>query len=1262
MGSGTEIAKAYVQIIPSARAIKGKIAEALSGEAESAGRSIGRSLGDEVDSNLSAVINAASPGMFDSLGSCLKKALTVTAAITAAKKAADAVYKVGSAAVSAYADYEQLVGGVETLFKGSAKTVQNYADNAYKTAGISANNYMKTATSFAASLIQSLGGDTKEAAKMANVAITDMADNANKMGTDMQAIQDAYQGFAKQNYTMLDNLKLGYGGTKSEMERLLEDAEALKAKQGEVADYSIDSYADIVEAIHVVQTEMGITGTTSLEAAETISGSFSSAKASAENLLVAMVATDQDIIEKGQETADALVTAFGNVGPAIANFMTVGIRAIEDAVDPANKVSRALGEVEEAQERVVSANNILDLVARYKSLREQTQNAKLSSSELAGIEEEMVSVRNQLATATGNAKIAQSDSNDEVEQAVEYEQALAEIEKERANVKLYEKISKGAASYREAMDELKRTTGELAEAEDHYENVSENRTKNQAEEYERLTEKMNALWDGLDDGTLTTEELHSGLDQIARDVYDLTGNKVEFKDILAGQDYIDNLDLSFGNLGNEIITSYEEMDSLRSRSDELTDSTEAFRADLKQLVDAGLVPVDEAAGYLGVTVDQVDDILNAAETATDGLTDAMTEDDTAAQELNQSLAKIGTEAYSVIGSGEDLRAKYEELTSQLDSMDGELDQTTLDMVNTALKTLDLAATNQELTDSYPGFVEAAGNAGVALSNLSGWLIDNGITAEEWGGKVDTATDGVINSFDKVDTNLDLSLSEIANNLQYNIDAYSSWNSNIQTLMQAAVNSGNQAAVDFVNYLQGMGVGAATQVQAMVDDIGYTMDTFPPLMEQAAQEGMGSVFNEVTGEKSNISGAAADVMSGATDAIQTANLGGAASAAASEMPAAIIAETPAVTEASEQLGMAAHTAIADINWKLLGTAIGTGITNGINSSQGTISKAGQNLADAVINIWTGRSGAFQSAGSSAGAKIRSGLGAQNNAIRSTAQQLATSVTSLWVSYAGNFQQSGTLAGTRIRTGLSGQNGAIQDAARNLAAAVLQAWQSNMGNFQSAGLGASNALTSGLYSGQGNVSGAASSVIGAAYSAMQVGGWYDLGYNISAGVANGVRGGSYLITQAANAAAQRALASAKSSLGIHSPSRVFRDEVGKMITAGISAGMTATDALHSLDAASDAVTDAISIDTGSSYAASQIKRDIYVETMDRTVGGELGDGLTALEEKLDRLIGLLAEMAGISITINGADYKSKMELAEAIIAMIDRKRARREAAYG
>lgn len=241
--------------------------------------------------------------------------------------ASTAVVAVGKAAISSYADYEQLVGGVETLFDESSATVIANAQNAYKTAGMSANEYMETVTSFSASLLQSLGGDTKAAAEKADMAITDMSDNANKMGTSIEMIQNAYNGFAKQNYTMLDNLKLGYGGTKEEMQRLLDDASKLSG-----IEYDISSYSDIVDAIHVVQNEMGITGTTAKEASSTISGSLASAKASWQNLLTGIADGNQDVGGLISNFFDSIVTVADNIVPRIAQVMETLPQLITDLV------------------------------------------------------------------------------------------------------------------------------------------------------------------------------------------------------------------------------------------------------------------------------------------------------------------------------------------------------------------------------------------------------------------------------------------------------------------------------------------------------------------------------------------------------------------------------------------------------------------------------------------------------------------------------------------------------------------------------------------------------------------------------------------------------------------------------------------------------------------------------------------------------------------------------------------------------------------
>ena len=278
----------------------------------------------------------------EKIGSFAKKGMAlVTGAVTAAS---GAMVALGKSALDAYADYEQLTGGVSTLFGTQDRSLEEYAESvgksveaargeydkllqaqsdvmdnaakAFKTAGLSQNEYMETVTSFSAALIASLGGDTLKAAEVADKAIIDMADNANKMGSSMESIQNAYQGFAKQNYTMLDNLKLGYGGTKSEMERLLADAEAISG-----IHYDIESYADVVEAIHVIQDEMGITGTTAKEAAETISGSVASMKSAWSNLVVGIADDEQDFEKLTTDFVESAATAAENILPRVETIL-----------------------------------------------------------------------------------------------------------------------------------------------------------------------------------------------------------------------------------------------------------------------------------------------------------------------------------------------------------------------------------------------------------------------------------------------------------------------------------------------------------------------------------------------------------------------------------------------------------------------------------------------------------------------------------------------------------------------------------------------------------------------------------------------------------------------------------------------------------------------------------------------------------------------------------------------------------------------------
>ena len=276
----TELGKAYVQVIPSAKGIGGMLKKSMGGDMDSAGTSLGKGLG----SKIKAAIIAAGIG------------------------------KVLKTAIFEGAKLEQSLGGVETLFKGSAGRVKKYAAEAYRTAGMSGNEYMENVTSFSAAMISSLGGNTKKAAKLSNQAITDMSDNANKMGTDLSMVTQTYQSLARGQYQMLDNLKLGYGGTKGEMQRLLNDAEKLTGKK-----YDISSFSDVTQAIHAIQTQMGITGTTAKEAASTISGSFNMMKSAAKDFLGTLT-LGRDVSKSMENLVTSTGTFLSNLLPALGNI------------------------------------------------------------------------------------------------------------------------------------------------------------------------------------------------------------------------------------------------------------------------------------------------------------------------------------------------------------------------------------------------------------------------------------------------------------------------------------------------------------------------------------------------------------------------------------------------------------------------------------------------------------------------------------------------------------------------------------------------------------------------------------------------------------------------------------------------------------------------------------------------------------------------------------------------------------------------------
>lgn len=344
MTDGATLGKAYIQIIPSMEGTGSKISAFLNGEGVKAGNEAGV---------------ASGTSMMQSLKSTAVKLVSTLAIGATIKKAFD----IG-------ADLEQQIGGVETLFAESSAIIRKYADDAYRTAGVSANEYMKNVTSFSASLLQGLGGDTAKAAEYANTAMVDMSDNANKFGTDIGAIQNAYQGFSKQNYTMLDNLKLGYGGTKEEMQRLIKDAAAVS----DSVDAESLSFDNIVQAIHVTQEQMGIMGTTNKEASTTFSGSLGAMKASWDNFLAGLMMNGKDGVDMNtylQPLIDSTGTfVFNNLIPAVGRFVSAVFEAVPGLLEIglnsiSESISEAFGGIIDAETVKIAIESIAGAFAAF---------------------------------------------------------------------------------------------------------------------------------------------------------------------------------------------------------------------------------------------------------------------------------------------------------------------------------------------------------------------------------------------------------------------------------------------------------------------------------------------------------------------------------------------------------------------------------------------------------------------------------------------------------------------------------------------------------------------------------------------------------------------------------------------------------------------------------------------------------------------------------------------------------------------------------
>ena len=642
----------------------------------------------------------------------------------------------------------------------------------------------------------------------------------------------------------MDNLKLGYGGTKQEMERLLEDAEKLKAAHGEMAEYSIDSYADVVEAIHVVQTEMGITGTTAKEAASTVSGSIATLKAAWENLLAGM-GTGDDLSKQIDDLVRSAETALDNLMPVVENALN-GALEVFDKLVPI---------ISEAMPGFISQVTPILLEA--------------------------------MGTMVGTII-----------------------------VHLPEMVAAIVKGIWAAIEATGMTEGEIVE------------------------------------GTYDENVIAWANDAAA------AGQRL-------GAEYTEGLDAASA-------------------------ATEKFA--VKQM---DLAPAVQAG------------------------TDALTEEEIAAQEAaaaaTQSMAQIGTAAYEALTAGGDLGEAWDELSKQAEKLAGSGDAEIEALTMQALKMLETAATMQDLSEGYPLLVQKTQEFGYSLQETAQWLQYHGITAEEWAGQVNAATNNVVNGFSKLDTSLDMSLEDMAANMQSNIQAYTQWEGNIKKLMDAAVSSGQEGAVEFVQYLQGMGIGAADQVAAMMGDMEGTFATFGPMMSQAIGLGMGEVYQEIEG----------------------ANLSSAGESAGATVPTGIAAGAATgqdqVTGAVQNVITAAVGAAGDVDVSAAGTAIMGSLASGVTTGTETVSAAAEAVANAAALAVSGVD--FTPAGKVNMGSLALGVTGGTELVTGAAEAVAEAAVEAVDGV--DFGPSGEAIDSEIAAGISGAGGDVSNAAEAVATAAAEA---------------------------------------------------------------------------------------------------------------------------------------------------------------------------------------------------------------------------------
>ena len=767
------LARAYVQVVPTA---------------------------DGITDGLERIMNSAGQPAGETLGKVIAK--SAIAGLSAA-----GISKAIAASITEGAALEQSLGGVETLFKENADKVVSYADQAVKTAGVSANAYMEQVTSFSATLLQGLGGDTEKAAEYANTAMIDMSDNANKFGTDMQSIQNAYQGFAKQNYTMLDNLKLGYGGTQEEMARLINDSGVLGESITVTAETVKDvPFSDIISAIHEIQSNLGVTGTTAEEASSTISGSFQSMKASVSNLLGHLSTGTGNLDEDFKNlTKSAETFAGGNLLPAI--------KRINSALDESNG---ALGLVYDSAKGVAAAIAAIKLV-------QFSENLNLSNSKLNQFNAALKNT-GSLAGALRNSGVKASSI------WVALASVLASIVANRID-KATDAINEAVSAYDVLSDHQKNfieNTSKISEAVNNAVASSQELTgdaESQSAAYSSLKDRLYELDDAQTISNESRAEMQSIVEQLNGSIPGLnllldteTGHLVNQREA------VDNLVESYAKQAKAQAAqeSLVELYKQQYEAEKNLERAERERTGARnRLSDAQIKLASAQAEYNRLMAE-----INSSD-------DAFASDEQMARirELEGEISTLNQEVSNAGSSIGDIDAAYSKAGSAVRSVNGEIS----DMTAIVRDNADASNGAASAVNSYSQALDSAKSSSARVYTISQESYDK-ITEitkaySEAAGNIDETTRGIadsLNVFSAYNWDDELNADEMFANLQSNIDAMDWGTNGLDVLRQNAKDAGFEIDENLISKLEEMGPEAANQIQVMSQMSGEELKNYSDL--------------------------------------------------------------------------------------------------------------------------------------------------------------------------------------------------------------------------------------------------------------------------------------------------------------------------------------------------------------------------------------------------------------------------------------------------